>query len=70
MSGERDLDAIRTWQIIVRDTISVLVGAFMLVFDTAFSADPNPYVIGGGLTAIGLPLAARLDLRKRDAFEE
>lgn len=66
MPRETDFDAIRSWQRILRDTILVLVGGFMLVYETAFAGNPNPYVIGGGLTALGLPSAIRLDVRRRD----
>lgn len=62
-------DEYKAWMGIVRDAFIVLVGTFMLVYETAFVQSPNPYVIGGGLTALGLPSAIRLDLRKRDASE-
>lgn len=54
-------DDYSAWIGIVRDALTVVVGTFMLVFETAIVASPNPYVIGGGLTALGLPVAIRLD---------
>jgi hypothetical protein len=51
------------WMRIVRDTTIVVVGTFMLIFETVFVASPNAYVIGAGLVALGLPPALRLDLR-------
>lgn len=55
----------RAWIGVVRDAFIVGVGVFMLVFETAFARAPNPYLIGAGLTALGLPAAIRLDLRKK-----
>lgn len=54
----------RTWIGITRDAVLVLIGAFMLIYETLFAVVPNPYIIGAGLTALGLPSALRLDLRK------
>lgn len=51
------------WMRIVRDTVIVVVGTFMLVFETVFVPSPNAYVIGAGLVALGLPPALRLDMR-------
>lgn len=56
----------RAWVRILRDVFCVAVGAFMLVWETTNVANPNPYVIGGGLTALGLPAVIRLDLRGRN----
>lgn len=56
----------RSWVRIARDSACVAVGAFMLIYETAFAHDPNAYIIGGGLTALGLPSAIRLDLRRKD----
>lgn len=54
-------EAFRAWQRIFRDFVIVIVGAFMLVYATVFQASPSPYVIGGGLAALGLVPALRLD---------
>jgi hypothetical protein len=51
------------WMRIIRDTIIVIVGTFMLVYETVFAPGPNAYIIGAGLVARGLPPALRLDLR-------
>ncbi len=51
------------WMRIVRDTAIVTVGTFMLVFETVFVTNPNAYIIGAGLVALGLPPALRLDMR-------
>ncbi len=51
------------WMRIIRDTVIVLIGSFMLVFETVFAANPNAYIIGAGLVALGLPPALRLDMR-------
>lgn len=48
---------------ITRDLLIVFVGTFMLVFETVFAPNPNAYIIGAGLAALGLPPALRLDLR-------
>jgi hypothetical protein len=48
---------------IFRDGLIVVVGTFMLVFETVFAKTPNAYVIAAGLAALGLPPALRLDLR-------
>ena len=58
-----DLDEWDAWLRIARDTLIVAVGTFMLVFETVFAHNPNAYLIGGGLAALGLPPALRLDLR-------
>jgi hypothetical protein len=51
------------WVRIFRDGLIVVVGTFMLVFETVFAKTPNAYVIAAGLAALGLPPALRLDLR-------
>lgn len=61
-----DSAAYRAWQRIVRDLLLVGVGAFMLIYETVAVRAPNPYVIAGGLAALGLPPAIRLDLRARN----
>lgn len=58
-------DEYRVWIGITRDGVLVAVGTFMLVFETIFKDVPNPYIIGAGLTALGLPAAIRLDLKKQ-----
>lgn len=62
-------DDYRAWIGVVRDALIVGVGAFMLVFETVFAHAPNPYLIGAGLTALGLPAAIRLDLGRKTKSE-
>jgi hypothetical protein len=52
---------------IFRDTIIVLLGTFMLVFETVGTKEPNALVIGAGLACFGLPPVLRLDLRSSAA---
>lgn len=54
----------RTWQGIFRDVTITLVAAFMLVYETVVATDPNAYVLGAGLTLLGIPPALRLDRRR------
>lgn len=61
-----DLEVWRAWQRIFRDFVIVLIGAFILVFETVVAKVPNPYLIGAGLAAFGLPPAFRLDRGKED----
>lgn len=55
---------------IVRDLAIVAVALFMLVHETTFSVSPNPYVIGAGLTLLGVPPALRIDRRRRPDNDE
>lgn len=65
-----DPKAYRAWQRIIRDTLLVSVGAFMLLYETIAVPSPDPYVIAGGLAALGLPPAIRLDLRPKKEDED
>lgn len=56
-----DPKVVRDWVRILRDVAIVLVAGFMLIFETVFVRSPNPYVIGAGLTLLGIPPALRLD---------
>lgn len=56
-----DPDDFRAWVRIFRDLAIVILGTFMLVFETAFADSPNPLIVGAGLVALGLPPALRLD---------
>lgn len=58
-------DAFRAWQGIFRDIVITCVAAFMLIYDTVFKDTPNLYVIGAGLTMLGIPPALRLDQARR-----
>jgi hypothetical protein len=55
----------REWQWIFRDTVITTLAAFMLIFETVFAASPNVYIIGAGLTLLGIPPALRLDSWRR-----
>jgi hypothetical protein len=58
-------DAVNAWLTILRDIVITLVAAFMLIYDTVVKTTPNPYIIGGGLTLLGVPPALRLDRLRR-----
>lgn len=49
------------WQRIVRDLATLAVGVFMLVYETVGAAEPNKWLIGAGLTALGLVPLFRYD---------
>lgn len=57
---------VRVWQAIFRDFLVMGVATFMLVYASAFDPTHNLYVIGGGITLLGVPAAIRLDgIRRR-----
>lgn len=59
-------EQVRAWQGIFRDIVITVLAAFMLVFETVVAIVPNVYIIGAGLTLLGIPPALRLDsLRKK-----
>jgi hypothetical protein len=60
-----DPDVLRAWQTIFRDFVIVLLAAFMLIYETVW-VTPNAYIVGAGLTLLGIPPALRLDRRRRD----
>lgn len=59
-----DPEAVRAWQRIIRDTVIVLVGAFMLLYETIFARPADWQIIAAALACFGLPPALRLDLRR------
>jgi hypothetical protein len=60
-------DQFRAWQGIFRDIVITVLAAFMLVWQCVFAAAPNIYIIGAGVTLLGVPPALRLDsLRRRN----
>lgn len=63
-------DQWRAWQAIFRDVTITLTAAFMLVYETVVVESPNAYIVGAGLTLLGIPPALRLDRRRRSAGEE
>lgn len=56
-----DPEIVRAWIRIVRDTLIVIIGGFMLIWQTVIAAEPNPLLVGAGLVLLGLPPALRLD---------
>jgi hypothetical protein len=56
-----DPKAAREWIRIVRDVVILFVAAFMLIYETIVVRSPNLYVLGAGLTLLGIPPALRLD---------
>jgi hypothetical protein len=61
---------IKQYQGIFRDAAIVLVGSFILVYETVWSLAPNWELIAAALTCFGLPPALRIDLRRRGVEEE
>lgn len=61
-----DLETLRAWQRIFRDFVIVVIGAFILIYETVLAKAPNPYLIGAGLAALGLPPVLRLDRAKEE----
>jgi hypothetical protein len=56
-----DPKAAREWTRIARDIVILFVAAFMLIYETIVVQSPNLYVLGAGLTLLGIPPALRLD---------
>jgi hypothetical protein len=54
------------WVRVTRDVLIVLVGTFIMVFETVFAAMPSIELIGAGLALLGAPAALRLDNRWGD----
>lgn len=59
-------DVVRQWQRIFRDTVIVLIGMFMLVYETVWRESPDWQIIAAALTCFGLPPALRVDLRRKN----
>ncbi len=61
-----DPNVLKAWQGIFRDVVITILATFMLSYETVFVGNPNAYIIGAGLTLLGIPPALRLDkLRKK-----
>lgn len=60
-------ERLSAWQTIFRDTVITILAAFMLVYETVVAAEPNAYLIGAGITLLGVPAALRLDSFRRKA---
>lgn len=69
-----DPDAVRQWQRIFRDTVLVIVGAFLLVYGATSIREPTilGIVLGAGLTCFSAPpiLRLRLDRSPNDDDRE
>lgn len=61
---------VRQWQSIFRDTVIVFVGAFILLYETAFARVVDWQLIAAALTCFGLPPALRVDLRRKGEKED
>lgn len=59
----------KAWIGIARDLATVCIGVLMLVYETV-SDNPNAYIIGAGLAALGLPPVLRLDSKRRNPDDE
>lgn len=61
-------ERVRKWIYVFADLVVILVGAFMLLYGTTRVADAGKLtlLIGGGLTALGIPVAHRFDIRRRN----
>jgi uncharacterized membrane protein YdjX (TVP38/TMEM64 family) len=55
----RDPEVVRQWIRISRDAAIVIVGTFMLIWQTVFATIPNPMLVGAGLVLLGLPPTLR-----------
>lgn len=65
-----DIETFRAWQRIFRDLLIVAIGAFILIYETVVAPVPDPYLIGAGLTALGVPPLLRVNLTKERQREE
>lgn len=53
------------WVAIFRDVVIVLLAAFILSYETVLISNPNPLLVGAGLTLLGFPAAWRIDSMRR-----
>lgn len=58
-------EEIEQWQGIVRDFVILTLAAFDLTWQIVAASQPNPYLIGAGLTLLGMPPMFRADIRRR-----
>lgn len=58
------------WLGILRDTVIVLVGAFLLVYEAVWAKEADWQIIAAALTCFGLPPVLRLDIRNGKKTEE
>ncbi len=55
------------WQKVLGSTVSLVVGGFMLIWETVYAGAPSPLLVGAGLLALGVPVTLPIDamLRRR-----
>ena len=58
------------WVRVTRDVAIVVVGAFILIYETVVAVTPSIELIGAGLGLLGAPAALRLDLRRNGKTKE
>lgn len=58
------------WVPIFRDLVIVVLAAFILVFETVITGNPNPYLVGAALTLLGAPAAIRVDALRRKSGDD
>lgn len=62
-------DTVRAWQRIARDTVIVIVGVFMLIYETAVAPAPSPEIVGAALACFALPPTLRFTNRDKEDKE-
>lgn len=62
-----DLNA---WVTLFRDLVMVVLAAFILSYETVLISNPNPLLIGAGLSLLGVPAALRVDASRRKSQRE
>lgn len=63
-------ETLSAWLPHIRDSVIIVIAAFMLIYEVVFKTDPNPYVIGAGLTLLGVPSALRIDAKRSSKRDE
>ena len=53
------------WVTLFRDIVMVVLAAFILSYETVLISEPNPLLIGAGLSLLGVPAALRVDASRR-----
>lgn len=61
MARDFDRETVGFIQRTIRDFAVVVLGVFILVWQTVFTTAPNPLLIGAGLVLLGLPPALRVE---------
>lgn len=58
-------EALADWVTVFRDLVMVVLAAFILSYETVLIDNPNPLLIGAGLSLLGVPAALRVDASRR-----